>query len=55
MTTRCFIGVDVEEITEALEAFIVPPVKRDNINTEDMIDDNNLVIIRSEYTVAGPK
>ena len=51
MTTRCFIGVDVvvvidvEDIAEAFDIFIFPPVTRDNINTEDMIDDNNLVFI----------
>jgi len=51
MTTRCFKGVDVvvvvdvEDITEAFEAFIAPLITRDNINTEDMIDDNNFVFM----------
>ena len=38
------------DIKETAEAFIVPPVIRDNIDAKDIIDDNdtNVVFIRSE-------
>jgi len=49
------VVVDVEDIKGIAEVFIVPPVTKDNINTEYMIDDNIFVFIRSEYRVAGPK
>jgi hypothetical protein len=40
----------VDGIKETAEAFIVPPVIRDNIDAKDIIDDNdtNVVFIRSE-------
>jgi hypothetical protein len=48
MTTRCLIGVVVEDVKEAAEAFIAPPVTRDNINANDIHDDTNIVFIRSQ-------
>jgi hypothetical protein len=49
MTTRCLIGVVVlEDVKEADEAFIAPPVTRDNINANDIDNDTNIVFMGSE-------